>query len=451
MIGMARFPLLTLVLTGVAGAALRADPIPEPIPPAPVEIGLETVATGLTAPNWGTFAPGHHPRSFFVTDQDGILWQMDTENGNKRVFLDVSSAMVALGDFDERGLLGLAFHPDYASNGLFYLYLSVPASAAPDFSTMPEGVSPNHQSAIVELAVATPADLLALPDPASARVLMRIDQPQGNHNAGALAFGPDGMLYVSLGDGGGSGDQGVGHGEIGNGQDPGTVLGAILRIDPLGDNAANGQYGVPPDNPFATQVGITVGGQQGCDDGFCDEIFAYGFRNPFRFSFDRVSGVLVAADVGQNDIEEIDVVVPGGNYGWNLKEGSFCFDPGQGVRDCAPGEVPPDLIDPVVEYDHDEGVAVIGGFVYRGRAAPRARGLYLFGDHARNFLSGGRLFVAGANLPILELRIAGQGDLGLKLLGFGEDATGEVYVLANVTAGTFGKSGVVLRLVPASP
>ncbi len=159
----------------------------------------------------------------------------------------------------------------------------------------------------------------------------------------------------------------------------------------------------------------------------------------------------MAADVGQDDIEEIDVVVSGGNYGWNLKEGSFCFDPGQGVRDCAPGEVPPDLIDPVVEYDHDEGVAVIGGFVYRGRAAPRARGLYLFGDHARNFLSGGRLFVAGANLPILELRIAGQGDLGLKLLGFGEDATGEVYVLANVTAGTFGKSGVVLRLVPASP
>ena len=451
MIGMARLSLLALVLSGFAGAALRADPIPEPIPPAPVEIGLETVATGLTAPNWGTFAPGLPARVFFVTDQTGVLWQIDLVSGAKRVFLDVGAALVALGNFDERGLLGAAFHPDYASNGLFYLYLSVPASAAPDFSTMPEGVSPDHQSAIVEFAVATPADPRALPDPASARVLMRIDQPQSNHNAGALAFGPDAMLYVALGDGGGGNDQGLGHGEIGNGQDPGTVLGTILRIDPLGDNAANGQYGVPPDNPFASQVGVAVGGEEGCEDGFCDEIFAYGFRNPFRFSFDRASGILVAADVGQDDIEEIDIVVSGGNYGWNLKEGSFCFDPGLGVHDCAPGEVPPELIDPVVEYDHDEGVAVIGGFVYRGAALPPARGRYLFGDHARGFLGAGRLFVAGVDLPILELRIAGQGDLGFKLLGFGEDAAGEVYALTNENAGTFGETGVVLRLVPPAP
>lgn len=164
------------------------------------------------------------------------------------------------------------------------------------------------------------------------------------------------MLYISLGDGGAAGDQGVGHVPGGNGQEPGNILSTIIRIDPDGDDSANGQYGIPDDNPFVGTSGL-------------DEIFAYGFRNPFRFSFDARTGEMYIADVGQNDIEEIDLGVAGGNYGWNIKEGSFCFDPNGAdpgfVFECGADDVPEEveLIDPIAEYDHDEGIAVVGGFV----------------------------------------------------------------------------------------
>jgi glucose/arabinose dehydrogenase len=426
-----------------ASAQSLEDPIPEPIPQGPFRVRLEPVASGLTAPNWGTTAPGNEDR-LFVVDQPGIAWVINLSTGAREVFLDVSDRLVPLGafgpgTFDERGFLGLAFHPDYQENGLLYTYTSEPATETADFSTMPPGTPPNHQSVIAEWSVSNPGDPDSVVDPTTRRELLRIDKPQFNHNGGTLAFGPDGMLFVSLGDGGAADDQGVGHSPQGNGQDPSNILGSILRIDPLGSNSANGNYGIPSDNPFVGR------------EGFVPEIWAYGFRNPFRFSFDTATGRLIVGDVGQNDIEEVDVVTKGGNFGWRVKEGTFLFDPAGDepgfVTADSPGE-PPGLIDPIAQYDHDEGIAVVGGFVYRGRAIPPLRGNYVFGDFARDFESDGRLFFLLGRDNIREFRLVGQESLGIKVNGFGQDAAGEVYVMGNTTGTPFGDTGVVLRIAP---
>ncbi len=429
-------------------------PLEDPLPPIPfgeVHIRLETVATGLAAPNWGASAPGDASR-LFVTDQNGILWAIDLESGDRGVFLDVTKLIVDLGifgpdSFDERGLLGVAFHPDYSSNGLLYTYTSEPARAPADFSTIPEGGTANHQSVIREWQVPDPGDPDSVVDPESTRVLLRIDQPQFNHNAGAVNFGPDGRLYVALGDGGGADDKDgqdflggpiTGHGCIGNGADLTNPLGDILRIDPLGSDSANGQYGIPPENPYA-----------GNTRGIVEEIFASGFRNPFRFSFDSLTGALYAGDVGQNDAEEVNVVVSGGHYGWNHKEGSFFFAANgnqQAYVTDMPLSVPDGLIDPIAQYDHDDGLAIIGGFVYRGTRIPALAGRYVFGEFARTFANDGRLFHLDERGGIVEFRLPGGGDLGLALLGMGQDGAGELFALANATGVPFGDTGVVLRI-----
>ncbi|MBN1236975.1 MAG: PQQ-dependent sugar dehydrogenase [Gammaproteobacteria bacterium] len=421
------------------------DPLPDPIPLSDVAIGLDPVLEGLTAPNWATSAPGL-PDRLFVVDQAGLIQALDLSTGQANVFLDVSDRLVELGSsgpetFDERGLLGLAFHPGYQTNGLLYTYTSEPVGAAADFTTMPEGTEPNHQSVILEWQVPEPADPASAPDPATAREVLRIDEPQFNHDAGALVFDADGLLLIALGDGGNADDQGVGHGDTGNGQNTGNPLGAILRIDPLGTDSANGQYGIPPTNPFIGQAGVV------------EEIYAYGFRNPFRMSIDPETHELWVADAGQHDIEEVNLVSAGGNYGWNLKEGSFFFDPngednGFATDEPPAGGVPVDLIDPVAEYDHDEGIAVIGGFVYRGADVPDLAGRYVFGDYG-TAESGGRLFVLGEDGSIGELGTGEDAGLALRLLGFGRDAVGEIYVLANETGTPFGDTGVVLRVTGA--
>ncbi|MBW3603947.1 MAG: PQQ-dependent sugar dehydrogenase [Actinobacteria bacterium] len=435
--------LVTLLATVPATAQGLDDPIPRTIKQGGVHVTLDTVADGLVSPLWATSAPGLDG-SLFVVDQAGQLSAIDLDSDARTVVLDVSNLLVPLGafgagTFDERGFLGVAFHPDYASNGLLYTYTSQPADGEADFSTMPEGVEPNHQTVVTEWRSTDPADATAAIDAGSARELLRIDEPQFNHNAGAIEFDASGNLLIALGDGGGADDQGVGHVDGGNGQDPSNPLGSILRIDPLGDDSTNGRYGIPTDNPV-------VG-----DHSALDETFAYGFRNPYRISVDDATGTIWAADVGQNDIEEVDIVEAGGNYGWRVKEGTFLFDPNGAdpgfVTERSPG-APAGLIDPVVEYDHDEGIAIVGGFVYRGDAIPQLRGRYVFGEFLDPDTGAGRLLYLAPNGRVAEFRLENADGLGAFVLGFGQDADGEIYVLTNETSVPFGDTGAVRRLAP---
>jgi glucose/arabinose dehydrogenase len=457
-----------------------ADPIPALIPQSQVKVALETVMSGLVSPVAAAVAPGDR-RHLYVADQTGQVWRVpignregdddrrggdDDEdddnsgsgNGSRQpeLFLDVSKLLVELGlgpgKYDERGLLGIAFHPQFRFNGLFYTFTSQPVNGSADFSTLPQGATPNCQSVLTEWRVQRPRRRGSPVDLSSARELMRIDKPQFNHNGGALAFGTDQMLYVSLGDGGGADDEGVGHSAQGNAQDlaEGNVLGKILRLDPLGRNSANGKYGVPPDNPFVGKPGA-------------DEIFAYGFRNPFRMSFDR-AGRLIVGDVGQNAIEEVDIVMAGGNYGWRIKEGTFLFDPNGLGTPTDPGNgfvfadspgLPANLADPIAQYDHADGaglppsrVAVIGGYVYRGHRVDQLRGRYLFGDYS-GAAGGGHLFVLGRNNRVENVVPTNMNPFKLAVLGFGQDQLGELYLLANSTGTLLGKTGVVMKFVRA--
>jgi len=425
------------------------DPIPQSISVG-TEIQLAQVAAGLTAPVWATYAPGDATR-LFIVDQAGLLIALDLATGQTGVFHDLTGRLVPLGafgpgSFDERGFLGVAFHPDFAANGFLYTYTSEPLAGPADFSTMPDGVAANHQSVITEWLVPMPLDPTSSVAPGSAREILRIDEPQFNHNAGALAFDANGYLYIAVGDGGGADDVDgqdfigsplTGHGD-GNGKNPANPLGTILRIDPTGDPGASGRaYAIPTTNPFFGQAG------------FAAEIFAYGLRNPFRMSFDSMTGELYVADVGQNDIEEVNVVSAGDNLGWNYKEGTFFFDangnePGF-VTDTDPG-VPAGLVDPIAQYDHDEGVAIIGGFVYRNGSIPGLDGSYVFGDFGGPTGAAGRLFYLEGAATVTEFDIRGRDDLGASLLGFGRDLDGNIYVLANQTGTPDGSTGVVYRI-----
>lgn len=462
-----------VLLSGAAAAhppsAPYDDTIFAPIEPGGPKLAVETVTTGLTAPNKGVAAPGE-PTRLYVVDQPGRVWAVDLASGLKTLFLDVGNRLVPLGiagpnSFDERGLLGLAFHPDYARNGLLYTYTSEPnAGPATLPSTMPPGVAPDHQNVVAEWRAVAPGVPALGVAAASRRELIRMDHPQFNHDGGDLGFGPDRNLYISVGDGGNADDEGTGHLPGGNAQSLATPLGKILRIDPSGTDVG-GRYGIPADNPFA-------------GDGVVREIYALGFRNPFRFSFDAPTGELWVGDVGQNDIEEVDVVTGGGNYGWARKEGTLFFSANGAAAGTAStvdsGLAPAGAIDPVAQYDtHHEGHSVIGGFVYRGTALPQLAGRYVFGDFSRvfRFPSGpndrGRVFVLqqqkGSGLrQINEVHFTGDGGLGvanrdgtegsalgLSLLGFGRDAAGELYVLGNTNGVPFGTDGRILRLVPA--
>ncbi|MCF7975133.1 MAG: PQQ-dependent sugar dehydrogenase [Phycisphaerae bacterium] len=427
-------------------------PIASRIHPGDVPVELQEVVSGLAAPVDLKPAPGSD--ELYVADQAGVIYRI--QNGVLQPFLDVRDRLVALGirgthddnDYDERGLLGFSFHPDFTNPrrpgyGHIYTHTSEPVQGPADFPVIMETDPLNHQGVILEWRV-TPGGQGVEPD--SVREILRVDQPQFNHNGGALAFGQDGYLYIALGDGGAANDQGDGHGPDGNGQNLHTVLGSILRIDPLRPEttplsrdtvSANGAYRIPWDNPF---VGI---------DGI-DEIYAYGFRNPYRFSFDRLSDMLLVADVGQDYVEEINIVRKGGNYGWHVKEGTFLFDP-EGLEIGLPW-LDPNLIDPVAQYDHDDGLSVIGGFMYYGRSVPELRAQYVFGDFSTGFSApGGRLFYADLlSGEIRELRFGqDKQPMQLFLKGLGQDSDGEIYVLAGSTLGPFGTQGTVMKLVGA--
>lgn len=452
----------TKVPTEKAPTTPTAEPTQEPTPEAPTSeptepsfepvVGLEMVAEGLTAPLGLTPAADGSGR-LFIVDQVGLIHVLTAEGELlDEPFLDLRDRMVGVNpSYDERGLLGLAFHPDYEENGSFYVYYSAPLR--------PAGPSEwNHTSHLSAFTVSQQDANRA--DPTSEEVLLQVDQPQGNHNGGEIAFGPDGYLYVALGDGGGANDVGTGHpsdwyqaNRGGNGQDVSqNLLGSILRIDV----ETPGAYLIPVDNPFSGM------GAEGLP-----EIWAYGLRNPYRFSFDAGGDhELFVADVGQNLWEEVNIASGGGNYGWNVKEGTHCFNP------ATPNEPPEDcpdtdpegqpLIDPIIEYQNGNapgglGLAVVGGYVYRGDALPSFQGRYVFGDWSTSFGQGdGALFAAappadGAMWSFQELEIATRDDgrLGAFLLGFGQDVERELYVLTSGRAGPQGTTGRVWRIVPA--
>lgn len=447
----------SMIAVAPPAVAAHDDPIPEKIPVSDTEFDLDPTADGFTTPVFGINAPGHN-KQLFVVDQVGTVTAVKLRPGHHGgvpdsfTFLDVGASgaglMVPLGAFgpgsyDERGFLGLAFHPNYRKNGLLYTYSSEPLdSGTPDFPIPDTGDDPADNSSlsvIREWRVDQPKRPGSVVDPASSRVVLRVQQPQFNHNGGALAFGPDAKLYIALGDGGAADDQGPGHVPDGNGQDlsEGNVLGKILRINPLGSNSANGEYGIPTRNPFV--------GRQGSD-----EIFAYGLRNPFRMSFDSKTGMLYAADVGQNDIEEVDVVVKGGNYGWPIKEGTFLFDmngDGDGFTTANSPGVPAGLIDPIAQYDHDEGVAVTGGFAYRGKRIKDLRGSYVFGDFTASFAGSpqGRLLAIDKRGQLEEL-IPASGPVGMFVTGFGQDRRGELYVMGQQGPTPVGNTGQIFKL-----
>ena len=415
---------------------------------SPSSVGLRLVAEGLTQPVV-LVQPNDHSGRLFVADQTGVI-RIINADGTLRPepFLDIGARMVRLNPFyDERGLLGLAFHPNYRRNGRFFVYYSVPLRAG-----APAGF--DHTSEIAEFHVSGDPNRA---DPSSERAILFVDKPQANHNGGTIAFGPeDGYLYISIGDGGGADDDGPGHVEDwyaanrgGNGQDvTHNLLGNILRIDV--DRGA--PYAIPRSNPFVGKDGL-------------DEIYAYGFRNPWRFSFDmKEDHTLIAGDAGQNRWEEVSVVRKGGNYGWNVKEGTHCFDTENPHADrpscpsAMPGGTP--LIDPVIEYKNagqpgGVGVTVVGGVVYRGHAIDHLKGRYVYGDWSQTFVGPptGQLFVASPRgrgmWPTQKLFISTSpdGELHHRVLAFGQNRKGEVYLLTTDNVGPSGTTGKVFKLI----
>jgi glucose/arabinose dehydrogenase len=335
--------------------------------------------------------PGDNSGRLFVVEQGGTIKIIQNGAVLPQPFLDISSKVINQG---EMGLLGLTFHPGFQTNRKFYV-------------NYVRNSGGQFQSVIAEYQVSAANPNQA--DPASERILLTVDQVNNfpNHKAGQLAFGPDGFLYFGLGDGGSEGDP------FGHGQDTQTLLGKLLRID-VNSTSAGKPYAIPADNPFAAGDGLP-------------EIYALGFRNPWRFSFDQSSGRLFVADVGQDKFEEIDIVQKGGNYGWNIMEGNHCFNPPSGCNMAG-------LNLPIVEISHPEAEAVIGGFIYHGTALTGMQGRYIFGDLSGKIWS---LTENSANMFTRSVLAA----TGFNISSFGQDAAGELYVV-DISGGR------VLKIVP---
>ena len=346
-------------------------------PPVPSGLRLQTISTAFSTPVFLTAPPGDFVR-LFVVEKPGRIRIIKNGTLLTTPFLDIHSR---LSNDSEQGLLGLAFDPNYSTNRRFYISYT--------------DVAWNEHVDRYTATLANPD----VADPASRDSLLYVPHPDTNHNGGMLAFGPDGMLFACFGDGGGGGDQ------YHHSQTTDDLLGSISRIDVRG---APG-YVIPPDNPF---VGVGQG-----------ELWDVGLRNPWRFSFDRLTGDLYIADVGQDNHEEIDISVApadgkGANYGWNIMEAAECYPPGSA---CSPSGFTP----PVLEYDHGEGCAVIGGYVYRGTALGGLAGTYFYGDNCAHWVRSFRY----SSPTVTEKTQWPTLDPGSSITSFGEDAHGELYVL----------------------
>ncbi len=373
--------VLALGACGNEGQKVIVDPVIR-VP------ALHPVAAGLSRPLFVTAPPGDTSR-LFIVEQTGAIRVVRRDSLLVAPFLDLTDSVSCCG---ERGLLGLAFHPAYAQTGRFYVNYTDSAGT----------------TRVVRYTVTADPEVA---DPASARPVLTQAQPHPNHNGGMLAFGPDGYLYIALGDGGNANDP------QGNAQNLATWLGKLLRIDvDLGT-----PYAIPPDNPFVDSAGARP------------EIWAFGLRNPWRFGFDRTTGDLYIADVGQSAREEIDVhpanAASGANYGWDVMEGTACV-----VAGCAPTGLPP-----VHEYTHTDGCSITGGYTYRGQALPDLAGAYFYADYCRGWVRSLRWGPGG----VTDLQDWAPLAPGGPVSSFGEDARGELYVVA------YGVSGTLYRIVPA--
>ena len=353
-------------------------------------VGIEEAFPGLSfaRPVFLTAAPDGTDW-IYVVEQDGTIrvFRNDDALSSHNLFLDIVGRVQGPDDpgggFEE-GLLGLAFDPDYGTNGLFYVHYS---AGGP------------RRSVIARFTATFNDPNAPTASPATEEIILEVNQPAGNHNSGMIDFGPDGMFYVSFGDGGGGGDPGE------HGQDPTTLLGAMLRIDPR--NPPMGQtYAIPADNPMVGQGG-----------GVREEIWAYGFRNPWRWSFDRDSGALWLGDVGQGAREEVDLVSRGSNYGWDVYEGNASFE--------NPSDLPASqFAGPVIDYGRDQGQSITGGYVYRGQDVPSLSGWYVYGDYG-----SGRIWALRWNGTAVEINAEIQNVPAIS--SFGEDERGELYVVSH--------------------
>ncbi|MDD1718724.1 MAG: PQQ-dependent sugar dehydrogenase [Methanoregulaceae archaeon] len=425
--------------------------------------GLVFVAGGFDAPMQLLSAPDDSGRIFLV-EQAGVV-RIIRPDGTvlSEPFLDVRDRMIGLSaGYDERGLLGIAFHPGYAMNGRVYAFYSAPLRAG-----APAGWSCTNHLSEFRVSEANPN----LADVATERVILAVDKPSANHNGGAILFGPDdGYLYIPLGDGGGADDRGTGHTPgTGNAQDLSNVYGKVLRID-VDSPTAGRSYGIPADNPFA---GV---------EGARPEIFAYGLRNPAYAAFDSGPGHhLFVASAGQRLFEPAYIVLSGGNYGWNIREGTHCFDPGNNARPLSSpcpvtGIREEALIGPIVELGHDSGNTIVGGMVYRGTILAGWQGAYISGTWSRGSSPGGdgtlllsvppsgfdpvSLPPTASSLtpdqnrmwPTAEIRITSNqnGRVNAYIRGIFQGADHEAYLLTNRVSGPGGQAGTgeIWRLVP---
>lgn len=386
-----------LVFSGVSGQAPK------------VLIKLKEITSGFTSPV-GMATPADGTARLFIFEQGGKIKIVKNGQILKEPFIDISSQLDGLNiAYSEKGLLGMAFHPDYKTNGRFFLYYSAPLKKN-NF---------DHKSVLAEYRV-SPTN----PDKAlfTEQKILEIEEPESNHNGGMLAFGPDGFLYIGIGDGGGANDE---HGDPGNGQNLNTLLGKILRIDV----DSSKPYATPSDNPF---VGIAS---------HRPEIYAYGLRNPWRFSFDKTTGRLFCGDVGQNTYEEINIIKKGGNYGWRIMEGYHCFNPSVNCNKTG-------LELPITEYNHETGVSICGGYMYRGNSYPSLHGYYFFGDWS------GKLFCLkqqndGAWLQMnVDINNSGSNETNGKLNSMGTDENGDIYILTQKLFGPRSPTGVLYKITP---